>query len=307
MEWIKKNKFLLLLIPLTVILIFIIGKFFSFHLKTSVSDEVRIEKGTDINNCNPYEYLTDDIPMQIPSITTEDATIDFHQISNIDANTDKMVDNLYSEYSANLSEGIKDCFPEFDNEGIVRFSRKSSDDNERYQTFLNYIGNNEFDLLLNLNNMPEHRYNNLECVTFQKKNSNVEIVKISAYLYSNVEVNILISKNLSQVKSVYKNNTYQELKKLLNSENASVMRGIRMSNVYHYQQRIFRKDTDNITEEQFIYYTYLKKDDLEYLIQYKSNFTVLAGQKEYMYVGDLQSQEVCRNTLLLLLGIIIDS
>ncbi len=307
MERLKMKKLLLLLIPLIVILVFIIAKVYFLNFRPSVSDEVQIEKGTDIDNCNPYEDITEYIPMQITSIKTEEATIDFHQISNIDANTDKMVDNLYSEYSANLSEGIKDCFPEFDNEGTVRFSRISNDDKERYQTFLNYIGNNGFDLLLNLNNMAEHRYDNLECVTFQKKNSNVELAKISAYLYSNVEVNILISKNLSQVKSVYENNTYQELMELLSSENASVMSGIRMSNVYHYQQRIFRKDTDNITEEQFIYYTYLKKDELEYLIQYKSNYTVLEGQKEYMYVGDLQSQEVCRNTLLLLLGIIIDS
>lgn len=305
MERMKRKKFLLLLIPLAVILIFIIAKVYFQNLKPSVSDEVQIEEGTHIDNCNPYEYITDYIPMQIPSITTEEDTIVFHQISNIDANTDKMVDNLYSEYSANQSEGIKDCFPEFDKDGNVHFSRISSDDNERYQTFLNYIGNDGYDLLLNLNTMPEHRYDDLECVTFQK-DSNVELAKISAYLYSNVEVNVLISKNFSNVKSVYENNTYQELMELLDSENASVMRGTPMANAYHYQQRIFRKDTDNVTEEQFIYYTYLKKAELEYFIQYKSNYTVLEGQKEYMHVGDLQSQEVCRNTLFLLLGIIID-
>jgi hypothetical protein len=306
MEWIKKKNFLLFLIPLIVILIFLIVKVSFPNLKPSVSNEVQSEEGTDIDNCNPYEYITKYIPMQIPSITTEEDTINFQQISIIDEDTDKIVDNLYSEYSANLSEGIKDCFPEFDNEGNVHFSRVSSDDNERYQTFLSYIGNNGCDLLLNLNNMPEHRYDNLECVTFQKY-SNVELAKISAYLYSNVEVNVLISKDFSQVKSVYENNTFQELIELLNSENASILQGVSVSNVYHYQQRIFRKDTDHISEEQFIYYTYLKKDELEYLIQYKSNYTVLEGQKNYMYVGDLQSQEVCRNTLLHLLRIIIDS
>jgi hypothetical protein len=281
-------------------------KFFFLNLKPPISTEDRLEEITGIDNCNPYEYITDYIPQQIPDITTVEDTIAFQQISDIDADTDKMVDNLYSEYSANLSEGIKDCFPEFDKEGNVHFSRVSSDDHERYQTFLNYIGNKGRDLLLNLNQMPEHRYDSLECATFQK-NSNVELAKITACLYSNVEVNILISKDFSQVKSVYDNHTYQELIELMNSEKASIMKGISMANTYHYQQRIFRKETDNITEEQFIYYTYLRKDELEYLIQYKSNYTVLEGQKEYIYVGDLQSQEVCRNTLLYLLGIFIDT
>ncbi len=244
--------------------------------------------------------------MQIPSIITKEDTIHFHQISKIDADIDKMVDNLYTEYSSNLSEGIKDCFPEFDKEGIVHFSRVSDDDNERYLELLNYIGSNGYDLLSHFNNISEHRYNSISCTTFAK-DSKIELVLLSEPLYSNVEVNVLISKDFSQVKSVYDTNMFQELVELLDSENASIIGGIKMANLYHYQQRVFRKDTDNITEEQFIYYTYYKKGELEYIIQYKSNYTVLKGQKQYLNIGDLQSQEVCRNTLIKLLGILAGS
>jgi len=303
MAWIKKKKFIFLLIFIIVILIFITVLFVLPYLKPLSALQYQQEE--DINNCNPYEYITDYIPMQIPSNTTQEDAIFFQQIRNIDTDTDKMVDNLYMEYSSDLSEGIKDCYPEFDVEGNLGFSRVSDDDYERYQIYLDYMGSNGTDLLLNLNNMPEHRYNSLGCATFQK-NFSVELALLSMALYSNVEVNVLISKDFSQVQSVNDNNTYQELAGLLNSEDASIIGGINMANVYHYQQRIFRKDADSTTEEQIIYYTYFKKDEFEYIIQYKSNYTVLEGQKEYMIVSDLHSQEECRNTLLSVLGIIID-
>ncbi|SHO45080.1 hypothetical protein [Anaerocolumna xylanovorans] len=270
-----------------------------------VTGHIQSEEETGKNNCNPYEYVTEYIPMQIPRIITQDDTVIFEQICNVDADTDKIVDNLYQEYSSDLSLGIKDCYPEFDKDK-VSFSRVAEDDYERYQLYLNYIGNNGIDLPLNLNNMPENRYTSLGCTTFQK-DSDVELALLSVTLYSNVEVNVLLSRDFSGIQSVYENNTYQELVDLLNSENASVMGGINMANVYHYQQRIFRKDTDSTTEEQIIYYTYLKKGELEYIIQYKSNYTVMEGQKAYMTASDLHSQEECRNILLSVLKIIVNS
>ncbi len=302
----KKKKFKLLLVSLIAILILIMVLFYTHYLKPSSSLDVQSEEATGINNCSPYEYITKYIPMSIPSIKTQNDIINFQQIYNIDVDTDKIVDNLYKEYSLNSSEGIKDCFPEFDKKGNVSFSRVSVDDYERYQLYLDYMGSNGLDLLLNLNNMLEHRYTSIGCVTFQK-NSNVELALLFETLYSNVEVNVLISKDFSQIQSVYENNTFKELVELLNSENASFMSGINMANIYHYQQRIWHKDTDNITEEQIIYYTYFKKGELEYIIQYKSNYTVMEGQKPYMIVEDLHSQEECRNTLLSLLRKIIDS
>lgn len=306
MAWIKRNKVILLFIASILIIVILIVKFYPINRKPPISTEDILEEAKGIDNCNPYEYITDYIPRQIPTITTVEDTIVFQQIASIDEDTNKMVDNLSSEYSANLSEGIKDCFPEFDKEGNVSFSRVSEDDYERYQLYLYYIGNNGSDLVLDLINMPEHRYTSIGCTTFQK-NSNVELALLFQTLYSNVEVNVLISKDFSKVLSVYESNTFKELVEILDSDNASFVSGISMVNTYHYQQRIWHKDTDNITEEQYIYYTYFKKDELEYIVQYKSNFTVIEGQEPYMIVGDLQSQEECRNTLLSLLRRIINS
>lgn len=300
----KKKSFIMLLVLIIVTLILITIFFIMPYIKPSASLELQSEKYID--NCNPYEFVTDYIPMQIPSLKSQNDKAIFHQISNIDTNTDKIVDNLYSEYSANLSEGIKECYPEFDEEGKVSFSRISDDDYERYEIYQDYIGDKGTDMLINLFNMTENRNNSIGCTTFQK-NLGVELVLLSMVLYGDVEVNVLISKDFSKVQSVYDNNTYRKLDELFSSGDSSSIVGINIVNVYHYQQRIFRKDTDSTTEEQIIYYTYFKKDELEYIIQYKSNYTVLEGQKEYRLKSNTYTQEEYREMLLSVLRVLIVS
>lgn len=255
---------------------------------------------------DPYTYKTDYVPSPIATIEAQDIHINLQQLSNIQDDTDRLLDDIYDEYSINNSLGIKDFIPEFNSVTEVSFSRISDNDSDNYQYFTDYLGDNTSTFLQALSTMSEHRFSSINCVTFQK-DSDIKLGLISFPLFSNVEVNLLISKDFSKVAAISENSTYQVLKDVIASENVSTMKDVDLSTVYHYQQRVFQGNEESTTEEQFIYYTYFNKNDLEYLLQFKSNYTVLEGQKEYMVVGDLQTQEVCRNTLIKLLDLLTET
>jgi hypothetical protein len=275
-------------------------------VETGMNKESNTPIRTGKTAFNPYTYITDYIPVTIETIETKDIRINFQQLTDIQDDTDKLLDNIYTEYSMDNSLGIKDFVPEFNSAGEVSFSRISDNDFDNYQNFADYLGNYTTAFLQTLSNMSEHRFSSINCVTFQK-DSDIELGLISFPLFSNVEVNLLISKDFSKPAAIQENSTFQVLKDVMESANTSNMKDVDLTTVYHYQQRVFQGNEESTTEEQFIYYTYFNKNDLEYLLQFKSNYTVLEGQKEYMVVGDLQSQEVCRNTLIKLLDLLTET
>ncbi|MFT4145234.1 MAG: hypothetical protein QM644_12330 [Mobilitalea sp.] len=311
----RKSKRVIL--PVSIVLIILFSLIYIFYnpftklfpvSAPSIESETYHESDTPLQTekmaYNPYTYITDYIPAPIAAIEAQDIRINFQQLSEIQDDTDKLPDDIYAEYSMNNSLGIKDFIPEFNSAGEVSFSRISDNDFDNYQAFTDYLGDNTADFLQALSNMSEHRFSSINCVTFQK-NSDIELGLISFPLFSNVEVNVLISKDFSKIAAIQKNSTYQVLNKVMESENVSTMKGVDLATAYHYQQRVFQENEESTTEEQYIYYTYFNKNNLEYLLQFKSNYTVLEGQKEYMVVGDLQTQEVCKNTLINLLDLLI--
>ncbi len=313
MKFRKSKGMLLFLTFLLIVLLSIIYIFYNPFSKLYPVSAPTIETGMN-NESNaaiisektaydPYTYKTNYVPSPIATIETKDIHINFQQLSNIQEDTDKLIDNTYDEYSMNNSHGIKDFIPEFDSAGEVSFSRISNNDSDNHKYFTDYLGDNTSNLLQALINMSEHRFSSINCVSFQK-DSDIELGLISFPLFSNVEVNLLISKNFSKITTIHENSTYQALRDIMESENVSTMNDVELATAYHYQQRAFQRNEESTTEEQFIYYTYYNKNGLEYLVQFKSNYTVLEGQKEYMVVGDLQTQEVCRNTLIKLLDLL---
>lgn len=303
MIWFRKKSILIsvviMIVAITIVAVILVMN----YLRQSTSDEL-IPDVIGKNCENPYEYVTEYIPYPIPEIEVQGDKIHFQQIGMDNEDTDSMMDLLYQEYAADLAVGIKDCFPEFDEEGKVSFARKSEDDYERYRLFTDFVGDKATDLLSDLSDMSENRNRSLECTTFQK-DSGVELALVSMPLYSNVMVNVFIAKDFSLIQSVQENNAYQELVKLYTAKDTSSIGGVNAANLYHYRQRIFRKDENSSTEEQIIYYTYFIKEKLTYIIRYQSNYTLLEGQEAYVYIGDLQTQEVCRNTLGKLLKVLI--
>ncbi len=313
----RKSKGVLL--PFSIVLIILFSLIYIFYnpfAKLHSVSAPTIETGTN-NDSNasvrskktaydPYTYKPDYVPSPIATIEAQDIHINFQQLSNIQDDTDRLLDDIYDEYSMNNSLGIKDFIPEFNSVGEVSFSRISDNDSDNYQYFTDYLGDNTSTFLQALSNMSEHRFSSINCVTFQK-DSDIKLGLISFPLFSNVEVNLLISKDFSKIAAISENSTYQVLKDVIASENVSTMKDVDLSTVYYYQQRVFQGNEESTTEEQFIYYTYFNKNDLEYLLQFKSNYTVLEGQKEYMVVGDLQTQEVCRNTFIKLLNLLTET
>jgi len=303
-----KHKKFIIIFAITVVLvtIFILLVILPF-LKSSTNNSSEIDSLQNVgDSCeNPYQYITEYMPIEVQSIEMQDVSIDFKQMSNINKDTDKIIDNLYPAYSANQAEGIKDCYCEFDEAGNVFFSRVSEDDYDRYENYKEYAGETGTKIVYNLENIPEHRYVGTGCVTFQK-DTGIEVALLTTSLYSNVAVNVLMSKDFSQIDSVSENNEYKELKSIYDSGNVSSMSDTDMAAIYHYQQRVYRPEEDNIVEEQFVYYTYFILDDMEYIVQFISNYTVMEGQKEYMVVSDLHSQEECQTTLLSVLRTMIE-
>jgi hypothetical protein len=304
-----KQKIVILLLLTTMVLTIILIIFTvkgSFTASPADKPNAGEKPGTGEICVDPYQYNYEYIPMPVRNVQTAEGELHFQQISSINESTDKIVDSLYSEYSGNLSAGIKDCYCQFDEEGKVFFSRISEDDYERYQLYTDYAGEIGAKLVFGLENIPEHRHEATGCVTFQK-DSGVEIALLTTDLYSNVMLNILMSKDFSKVETVAGSSVYKELTEVLNTAKASKINQVDMANIYHYQQRIYKPKEDNIGEEHYIYYSYFVKDGMEYLVQFISNYTVMEGYKEYMIVGDLQPQEVCRDTYLKVLNLILDT
>lgn len=316
MKFRKSKGMLLFLTIIFIILLSIIYIFYNPIAKLHSVSAPTIETGT--NNASdaslrtektaytPYTYRTDYVSSPIATIVAPDIRIIFQQLSNIQDTTDKLLDDIYTEYSMNNSQGIKDFIPEFDLAGEVSFSRISDNDSDNYQYFTDYLGDNTSTFLHALSNMSEHRFSSVNCVTFQK-DSDIELGLISYPLFSNVEVNLLISKDFSKIAAIQENSTYLALRDVMESENVSTIKEVDLATVFQYQQRVFQGKEVSTTEEQFIYYTYFNKNGLEFLVQFKSNYTVLEGQKEYMVVGNLQTQEVCRNTLIKLLDLLTET
>jgi hypothetical protein len=301
---IVKVLLLTAMVLIIMLIIFIVkGSFTSNPTEMPSSGE---KPGTGEICVDPYLYNYEYIPMPVPSIKNAEGELHFQQISSINESTDKIVDSLYSEYSGNLSAGIKDCYCQFDEEGKVFFSRISEDDYDRYQLYTDYAGKKGAKLVYDLENMPEHRHEGTGCVTFQK-DFGVETALLTTDLYSNVKLNVLMSKDFSKVESVAESDVYKELIGVGNTGKAAKINQVDIANIYHYQQRIYKPKEDNIWEEHYIYYSYFIKEGMEYLVQFTSNYTVMEGYKEYMIVGDLQPQEVCRDTYLKVLNLILDA
>ena len=96
------------------------------------------------------------------------------------------------------------------------FSRISDNDADNHQYLTDYLGDNTSAFLQAMNNMSEHRFSSINCVTFQK-DSDIDLGLISFPLFSNLEVNLLISKDFSKIAAISQNSTYQVLRDVMES------------------------------------------------------------------------------------------
>ena len=200
----------------------------------------------------------------------------------------------------------RDCHPVFDNDGKATFSRKCSEtdtDEKRYSEIVSYLGNkNSF--LPTLSGLPQNFNNSLSCILFQNgKNPTTTGIGLEAPVYENCVLNVVAVKNFNRISTESIRMAVNEIEAIKGSKAGSVISGKNTAVCYVYQTR-FNKEK-SVEEERYVYYALFSKNDINYLVQFLSNYTVQNSNKT-AYGMEQRSQDQCKKAFEDIVRIIID-
>lgn len=157
------------------------------------------------------------------------------------------------------------AYPVYSETGSVSFSRKSDEsdtDANRYNEMLAYIGQANEKIFISLATLPQNQLNTIRC---------------------------MISQDFDAISNPDIKNYIRDFRDILNSDKASSIEGCPASLNYVYQTR-YTEELDS-TEERYVYYLFFKTNDLEYLLQFTSNYTIPDGNETaYGVVGKRQEE-----------------
>ena len=249
----------------------------------------------------PYEEKLQYIPKEVPVSKYANGFFAYNQIKNVTAD----VKNIYSALY-NASNLRRDCHPVFDNDGKATFSRKCSEtdtDEKRYSEIVSYLGNkNSF--LPTLSGLPQNLNNSLSCILFQNgKNPTTTGIGLEAPVYENCVLNVVAVKNFNRISTESIRMAVNEIEAIKGSKAGSVISGKNTAVCYVYQTR-FSKEK-GVEEERYIYYALFSQNNINYLVQFLSNYTVQNSNKT-AYGMEQRSQDQCKKAFEDIVRIIID-
>ena len=249
----------------------------------------------------PYEEKLQYIPKEVPVSKYANGFFAYNQIKNVTAD----VKNIYSALY-NASNLRRDCHPVFDNDGKATFSRKCSEtdtDEKRYSEIVSYLGNkNSF--LPTLSGLPQNLNNSLSCILFQNgKNPTTTGIGLEAPIYENCVLNVVATKDFNKISTESVKKAVNEIETIKNTKVGSVVNEKNISVCYVYQTR-FNKEK-GVEEERYIYYALFSQNNINYLVQFLSNYTVQNSNKT-AYGMEQRSQDKCKKAFEDIVRIIID-
>lgn len=239
----------------------------------------------------PYDDSSKYVPQEISHSEHENTDLIYNQESQVN----KYIQSLYGAmYDDSFLK--RDCYPVYSETGSVSFSRKSDEsdtDANRYDEMLAYIGQANEKLFISLTTLPQNQLNTIRCMIFQDgTDDDISAVSAQVPIYQNCDLSIMISQDFDAISNPDIKNYIQGFRDILNSDKASSIEGCPASLNYVYQTR-YTEELDS-TEERYVYYLFFKTNDLEYLLQFTSNYTILDGNETaYGVVG--KRQEECRS------------
>ena len=311
-EWIEKKKalcfFLVVFVVLFVIGIGVLVKFDWLNMEgVKNSSEMKFDK-RPVESINitgekayPYEDRIQYIPKEVPVSKYANGFFAYNQIKNLTADAGKLYSTLHD--SSNLR---RDCYPIFDNDGKVSFSRKCSEtdpDEKRYREIVSYLGKKDT-LMRTLSELPQNLNNSLSCILFQNgENPMTTGIGLEVPVYENCVLNVVATKDFNKISTESVKKAVHEIEIIKGSKAGSVISGKNTAVCYVYQTR-FNKEK-SVEEERFIYYALFSQKDMNYLVQFFSNYTVQNSNKT-AYGMAQRSQDECKKAFEDIVKIIID-
>ena len=236
--------------------------------------------GSDSNGCSIYPYndleVLDYVGAELANIETDDGTIIFHEITDIE---------LYRALNKQSKSAEEPCYRTHD--GIYHYMMDGLVREENTQDFVLFAddgaleGSRDYALYQQVC----ERYPTLEpLVDYFIENDEAadslsgvavydwEAVAIRTILTEcqNGLITVLLGKDLDRIDERVAD-FVSPMRAMLGTDESSIVAGQEVAVQYFYQQRTFR--TEEI-EECYNYYVYFEKGDMQYLYQFSSNWTL---------------------------------
>lgn len=249
----------------------------------------------------PYEKEIQCIPKDMPVSKYDDSLFVYNQIENNDVD---IVDLYVVLYDSSYLR--RNCHPMFDDNGNASFLRKShgtDTDKKRYDEIVSYLGNKST-LMATLSELPQNTNKSLTCILFQNgKAPTTTGIGFEVGVYKNCILNIVAAKDFNEIDNKSVKNFVGNINAIKVTNTNSVIKGKKAVICYIYQIR-FNKEK-NIDEERFMYYTLFSQGDMDYLVQFSSNYTIQNSNKN-AYGIEQDSQDKCKKAFEEIMQIIID-
>lgn len=243
----------------------------------------------------PYEDKIQYLPKEVSVSKYDDGFLAYNQIKKIDADIIDIYAVLYDS-----SQLKRDCHPMFEEDGSVTFlriNRESDTDEKRYAEMVSYIGNQQ--IMTTLSDLPQNSSGNISCILFQHaRNPETTGVGLKVDVYENCRLNVVVTKNIDSVFDDDIKGVMDEIKAADEKSAVSWLGDKNISVHFVYQTRLNKEK--NVSEERFVYYALFTQDELDYLVQFSSNFT-LQNSNINAYGVKRRSQEECRKAFELIL------
>lgn len=254
-------------VPVAAAIGVVIGVWGIYLFSTNGTYQIEAITGNDLK-WKDFTYIDADIPMS----EIEDGHITYNQISNVNSYNNDLYGVLNS-----MSMLGRDFTPIIKNANRLYFSRKTEGDDSdlvRYEEMVEYIGANGPSFCYQLLKVTEkyQASDHVGCLLIQNMNDKETIaVGLEPPLTRlvNCELQLIISKDFSQIKDEGIRTEIEELK-TMDVEEVSVINNQKIFVKFICRQRNIN---DWGPEEEFVYYAYWEKDGMEYLLQFDTDYT----------------------------------
>lgn len=245
----------------------IIGVWGIYFIVTNDTNQLAATTGNDLK-WKDFTYIDIDIPMS----EIENGYVVYNQISDVNSYNNDLYGALNS-----ISMLGRDFTPTVRGVNRVSFFRKTEDEeseSERYEEMIEYIGENGPSFCYQLLEATEkyHASDYVGCLLIQNvKDKETIAVSLEPPLTRlvNCELQLIISKDFSQVKDEAIRTEIEELM-TMDVEDVSVINNQKIFVKFICRQRNIN---DWGPEDEFVYYAYWKKDGMEYLLQFDTDYT----------------------------------
>lgn len=281
---------------------------FIAFVATAITQNVQHEQWKDVPNPNNLDYdrypyndsvVLDYVGMPIESVYLDSNTIIFNEITDIQAfrqfNTIYGYNNVPYYSTRTTAYDLLTAYPirnESDFLNVHVFKQDGSIDNcPNYDEFL--ICAEKVPLAAEL---AMHILENVESTGVNiYYNAEIDTVGLHFMPESNCVATLIIGRDLDIIDERFAN-ILPILRKTLGTQNSSNIGGQEVSVHYFYQNRLYR---GNETEEAYQYYAYYEKNDLQYLYQFSSNWSLIGQNVSAMHnppvtLHFVKTQDECR-------------